>query len=89
MQQATNSLLKKFENVYTLQKNGVVFKSVPDLLHAMSGNDEFYRLTQMTAQKYLTEQGLSELLIDELVTAVTRINYGQSPEVNAFTGWSF
>ena len=86
MEQATKNLLKKFEKIYTLQGNGEAFQSVPDLLNAMSGGSEFYRLTQITAREYLSEQGLSELLIDELVTAITRINYGQSPEVNAFTG---
>ncbi|XP_028399919.1 prenylcysteine oxidase-like [Dendronephthya gigantea] len=86
MDQVTKSLLNKFANIYTLQDKGESFHSVPDLLQAMSGNEEFYRLTKITARKYLLEQGLSELLIDELVTAIMRINYGQSTEVNAFTG---
>ena len=86
MEQATKHLLKQFNNIYTLQENGKVYESVQKLLQAMSAGDEFYRLTQISAREYLLEQGLSELLIDELVTAITRINYGQSTEVNAFTG---
>jgi prenylcysteine oxidase/farnesylcysteine lyase len=86
MEQATNKLLKKFANVYKLQENGEAFQSVSELLNAMSGDAEFYEMTQITAREYLSNQGLSQLLIDELVTAITRINYGQSTEVNAFTG---
>ena len=86
MEQATKNLLKQFGNVYKLQENGEAFQSVPELLKAISGSAEFFRMTQITAREYLLEQGLSELLIDELITAITRINYGQSTEVNAFTG---
>lgn len=86
MERATKSLLNKFGNIYSLQDQGEAFNSVPDMLQAMGGSDEFYRLTQISVRKYLLEQGLSELLIDELVTAVMRINYGQSTEVNALTG---
>ena len=86
MEQATKNLLKKFGNVYKLQENGEAFQSVPALLKAISGSEEFYSMTQITAREYMLEQGLSKLLIDELVTAITRINYGQSTEVNAFTG---
>ena len=86
MEQATKNLLKQFSNIYTLQENGQSYESVPELLKAMSESGELFRLTQITAREYLLEKGLSELLIDELVTAITRINYGQSTEVNALTG---
>lgn len=86
MQQATKDLLNKFGNIYTLQENGNVFESVPELLQAMSGNDDFYRLTKISAREYLLEQGISELLINELITAIIKNNYGQSPDVNALTG---
>ena len=85
MNSIIQDLLGKFSNIYTLQDHGEVFQSVPDMLQAIGGV-EFYNLTQLSVQEYLQEKGLSELLIDELVTAVMRINYGQSTEMNAFAG---
>ena len=86
MDSLITDLLKKFSNIYTLQDTGKVFTSVPEMLKAMGG-EEFYKMTQMSTKKYLEEKGLSKLLIDELVTAAMKMNYGQSAELNAFAGW--
>jgi len=51
------------------------------------GGDAFLNLTKNSAKKILLERGISEKIIDELATAVTRCNYGQDMHVNAFTGF--
>ena len=55
------------------------------MLRAMGG-DEFVTYTQKTSSEVLLEKGVSKLLVDELVTAVARCNYGQDANINAFTG---
>ena len=85
MQGVVNDLMRKFSNIYKLQEQGEMFETVPDMLRSMGG-EQFYDLTQISTRKYLKEKGLSQQLIDELVTAVMRINYGQSTELNAFAG---
>lgn len=86
MSWATDDLLHKFKNIYSIQGNNNAFQTVEDLLQSITGDNTFYRLTQITLREYLVEQGLSKDLIDELITAVTRINYGQSTEINALAG---
>ena len=67
----------------------VIFLSlstVDDLLQALGGKD-FIELTTKTATQAMKEAGISEKLIDELVTPVTRLNYGQAADtLNGFTG---
>ena len=58
---------------------------MPDLLKEMGG-ETFVNYTQQTAKEIMKKNGLGERLIDELVTAVTRCNYGQDSSVNGFTG---
>ena len=50
------------------------------------GGETFVNYTQQTAKEIMKKNGLGERLIDELVTAVTRCNYGQDSSVNGFTG---
>lgn len=85
MDKFITNMLKNFSNIYKLQENGEAFNSVPEMLKAMGG-EEFYGYTQQTARQTLEKIGLKPLLIDELVTAVMRINYGQDVTLNGFAG---
>ncbi|KAL9979252.1 hypothetical protein ACROYT_G016887 [Oculina patagonica] len=85
MDKFITNMLKNFSNIYKLQENGDAFNSVPEMLKAMGG-EEFYGYTQQTARQTLEKIGLKPLLIDELVTAVMRINYGQDVTLNGFAG---
>ena len=78
-------MLKNLSKIYTLQKEGQTFDTVPQMLRAM-GNEEMYGYTQETLRQALEKLGVKPLLIDELVTAVMRINYGQDVTLNAFAG---
>lgn len=50
------------------------------------GGEDFYEYTQKTTTQTLEEIGLKSRLIDELVTAVMRVNYGQDVTLNGFAG---
>lgn len=76
------SMLKNFSSIYKFQENHQAFTSVPDMLKAMGGNE----YTQQTTRQTLEKIGLNPTLIDELVTVVMRINYGQDVTLSGFAG---
>ncbi len=79
------SVLKKFCTIYDVQANRRAFETVPEMLRAM-GEDGMFQLTQSSVRDFLTAQkGYPEQLVDELVTAAVRMNYGQNCEVDSFT----
>ncbi|EDO41014.1 predicted protein, partial [Nematostella vectensis] len=80
-----SKMLKKFGTIYTLQNEGKCFTSVQELLKAMGG-DEFIAMTKTTTRDELKKLGMKDRTIDELVTTVTRVNYGQDTSLNAFAG---
>ena len=78
-------MLSNFVKIYDLQANGESFKTVPDLLRAMGG-EEMYHLTQITAEEYmLHDLCLQETLTREIITGAMYMNYGQGLDVNAMT----
>ena len=82
---AVKNLLNRFVGIYALQAKGNTYRTVPDMLRAMAG-DEMYQLTQVSAKHYLLHDlNLQEALVRELVTGATYMNYGQGLEVNAST----
>ena len=85
MNSFTSETVKKFEKIYALQDDEQSFENVFEFLKTLGG-DAFLNLTKNGARKILLERGVSEKIIDELATAVTRCNYGQDMNVNAFTG---
>ena len=85
MNKFITKMLKNFSNIYTLQEKEQVFYSVPDMLRSMGG-EAFYGYTQQTTRQVLETIGLKPRLINELVTAVMRINYGQDVTLNGFAG---
>lgn len=81
------NLLRDFQNIYTLQDEGNAYKTVQEMLEAMGGKS-FYEFTQQSCKEVMKNEGIGELVIDELVTAVGRCNYGQDAEtINGFTGY--
>ena len=85
MNSVVKKLLRDFVNIYTLQAENHSYRTVPDLLRAMCGED-MYHLTQVSSESYfLRDLGLQERLVRELITGAMRMNYGQGLQVNAFT----
>lgn len=73
-----NKFLKYYEGFETRP----IFETVDEMLK-WSG---LYNLTAHNLQEELVNVGLSPLLIQELVTVITRINYGQSVFISGLAG---
>lgn len=82
MQSFVESMLGNFLKYYESFATRPVFNSVEDMLK-WSG---LYNLTRRTLEEELIDAGLSPLLIKELVTVITRINYGQSARMSGLAG---
>lgn len=66
----------KFTQLYgdTFQSNGP-YESILEFAEAL----DLDRLAYNTTKEHLKSLGVNELLIQELVAAATRVNYGQNP----------
>lgn len=76
------SMVDKFLLYYTEVESRPVFETVEEMLEWTG----LYPLTQRTLEEELTDAGFSQLLISELVTVITRINYGQSVSISGLAG---
>ena len=87
MSRSISRELKKFQTIYDKQASGESYKTVPDLLIAMGGND-FVQQTQVTAENLMTAGlGWNQRMVDELVCAAMKVNYGQNNQIDAFTAY--
>lgn len=50
------------------------------------GGDEFLALLNKTLEEAMLAQGFSQTFINEIVTPISRVNYGQSVRLHAFAG---
>ncbi|XP_052197131.1 farnesylcysteine lyase isoform X2 [Diospyros lotus] len=75
---AVDSFLKYYESF----ESRPVFETVDEMLKWAG----LQNLTARTLQEELVDAGLSTLLIQELVTVITRINYGQSVDISGLAG---
>ena len=50
------------------------------------GGERLLNYTQHTAKEIMRENGLGDLLIGELITAITRYTYEQNTSMNGLTG---
>ncbi|CAA7034881.1 unnamed protein product [Microthlaspi erraticum] len=71
-----------FLKYYESRESRPIFDNVEAMLK-WSG---LYNLTKVTLQEKLSEAQLSPLLVNELVTVITRINYGQSVLMSGLAG---
>ncbi|XP_033978669.1 prenylcysteine oxidase 1 [Trematomus bernacchii] len=79
------TVLDKFMRIYQYQQYGYSFSSVDKLLHAMGG-DGFLTLLNQTLEETMMAEGFSQVFINEVVSPITRVNYGQSVRLNGFVG---
>lgn len=84
LQRNLQETLKKFGRIYDLQAEGQAFSKVSALLHAL--DPSFLEMTHVSVRDWLKKLGTRDLIIDELVTAVTNCNYGQTADLHAFVG---
>lgn len=71
--------------IYQYQQYGYSFSSVERLLHAMGG-DSFLTLMNQTLEETMMGDGFSQIFLNDIVTPITRVNYGQSVRINGFVG---
>ena len=88
-------MLEDFSSIYPFLNQGSAVEKVEDMLRVMSPTSRKNRsqeqgmlnMVQESLQTELLRQSLPQNLIDELVTAAVRVNYGQMAfEVHAFVG---
>jgi len=53
-------------------------------------SDDIMNATQLSLRQLMTSQGVSQKLVDELVLAACRVNYGQTPDnLHALVGMCY
>lgn len=82
MERFVESMVNSFLKYYDSFETRPVFESVDEMLKWTG----LYNLTARTLAMELADAGLSPLLIQELVTVITRINYGQSVSMSGLAG---
>ncbi|XP_028318711.1 prenylcysteine oxidase 1 [Gouania willdenowi] len=85
MQMWVESVLDKFMRIYQYQQHSYSFSSMERLLHAMGG-DAFLTLMNQTLEEAMLAEGFSQVFLNNVVTPITRVNYGQSVRINGFVG---
>ncbi|XP_043939064.1 prenylcysteine oxidase 1 [Protopterus annectens] len=78
-------VLDKFMRIYRYQAHDHAFSTVENLLHALGG-EQFTSMAQKSLAEVLLKAGYSQKFIDEMVTPVMRVNYGQNQDIGAFVG---
>ncbi|KAH9717265.1 Farnesylcysteine lyase [Citrus sinensis] len=82
MESFTESAVDKFLKYYESFETRPVFESVDEMLKWAG----LYNLTARSLEEELIDARLSPLLMQELVTIITRINYGQSLSISGLAG---
>lgn len=77
MQFMIKDMLSHFEWIYVLQQDNRTFDDVREMLAAM--NPKFSDYLDMSLRDHLKNAfDCNDELIDELISAITQVNYGQS-----------
>lgn len=85
MQSLVNSMLHHFSRIYVYQKKGTAFKELKQMLAAMSY--KFPDLLHHSFYENLRNMSFSDVTINELVQAISMVNYGQPVRgLHAFVG---
>ncbi|KAK9110226.1 hypothetical protein Sjap_018286 [Stephania japonica] len=82
MERFVERMLKCFLKFYEGFEERPVFGTVEEMLKWTG----LYEYTARTLEDELVDAGLSPLLISELVTVITRVNYGQSVSISGLAG---
>ncbi|KAK9134964.1 hypothetical protein Syun_014294 [Stephania yunnanensis] len=82
MERFVERMLKCFLKFYEGFEERPVFGTVEEMLKWAG----LYEYTARTLEEELVDAGLSPLLISELVTVITRVNYGQSVSISGLAG---
>ncbi|KAJ6653265.1 hypothetical protein lerEdw1_009429 [Lerista edwardsae] len=79
--------LSSFMRIYHHQSRDLAFSTNEGLLYSIGG-DKFLQMLNQSMGENLKKDRYSQKFIRELVTPVTRFNYGQGATVNSFAGFA-
>uniref|UniRef100_A0A804RRK7 Prenylcysteine lyase domain-containing protein n=1 Tax=Zea mays TaxID=4577 RepID=A0A804RRK7_MAIZE len=82
MDKFVQEMLRRFMLFYNGMESRPVFATVEEMLQWTG----LYGLTRRTLEEELLDAGLNTRTIAELVTVITRINYGQSTHISGLAG---
>uniref|UniRef100_UPI00398E9CD6 prenylcysteine oxidase 1-like n=1 Tax=Pristiophorus japonicus TaxID=55135 RepID=UPI00398E9CD6 len=85
MKMWVESYQHRFMKIYRYQAHGYSFTTMDKLLHGLGG-DEFVQMTKHSIDEALQKIGIGHRFMDEMITPIMRLNYGQSVNINAFVG---
>lgn len=74
-------MIPKWERVYTNLGQGISYDTPESLFKAI----DLYDMTQQTSYEYFKKEGIKEDLVYEFVDCISRVNYHQDGNINAFT----
>ncbi|XP_048399736.1 prenylcysteine oxidase-like isoform X2 [Stegostoma tigrinum] len=75
LQMWVEEIVEKFMRIYKYQAHGYAFSTMEEMLQSLGG-DRFINMTRRPVAETLQELGISQRFIDEIVTAIMRVNYG-------------
>ncbi|MGB0388480.1 MAG: FAD-dependent oxidoreductase [Ardenticatenaceae bacterium] len=80
LQRVVKQTVKQWTQIYELQAQQEGFASPKALFRRLG----LYELTQESSGDFLERQGVASLLVQEFVTGISRVNYGQDASINSF-----
>ncbi|BES90704.1 Prenylcysteine lyase [Nesidiocoris tenuis] len=80
----TTDLLTKFESIYETQEKRKCFSNLDDLMYHI--HPSFLEHMRVSTKAGFERAGFSDKIIDELIEATLRCNYGQTTSVHQFVG---
>ncbi|CAM6110910.1 unnamed protein product [Calypogeia fissa] len=80
MDSYVSELMEKWDQLYSEEM--LVYTRVEDMLKAV----DLYEKTQITFEEDLISRGFSSRLINELITLIVRVNYGQNVSMHSLVG---
>ncbi|KAF6207369.1 hypothetical protein GE061_018610 [Apolygus lucorum] len=84
LQRFTDNMLESFERVYNIQNQNKSYECLDDLMSAIDPN--FLQYMDVSTLDGFKEDGFSSEIIDELIQATLKVNYGQTTSVHRFVG---
>ena len=67
-----------------MQSLGKTYENVGSLMSAM--HDDFKKFLQLSTQNGFKSAGISDIVIDEIIMATIRVNYGQNLKIHKMVG---
>lgn len=77
-----DSMLDKFTSIYDYQNSGYTFDGIQEMLTSM--DPTFVNMSETSGYSYFENLHFSDAFINEIVTGMTRANYGQDSNMQSF-----